>query len=104
MLLHRKNDSRDPVDGPGRQRRWPALDPEEELRADEQPLDGSLDAQIEGTVGTSRFEKWQEVLKVSVADWSTIGPPGQRRDDPLRARPFLADGGWATHEDAPAAG
>ena len=76
----------DAVGRAGRGVRRIALDAEEELGADEQPLEGALDAPVEAALGAALLVERQQQVEVGPGHRSAVGAAGQGREDLARAR------------------
>src|SRR6185369_8614503 len=79
------------------------LDPEDELRADEETLERCLDAAVEVAVLSTRREEGQQRLEVAVGHGTAVRPLRERRQDALRASAFPCPPVRTADEDAASA-
>jgi len=66
-----------------------AFDAEQELRTDKDSFERLFDAGVESALGPSGVVDGQQRLKICVVHGPSIRATGQRRQDLLRATPFL---------------
>src|SRR5215469_6455578 len=78
------------------------FDAEQELRADQEALNRSLNPDLESALGLARFKKGHQRTDVGHVDRTAISASFQGQKNFLRARPFLGRRRRMTHKDAAA--